>query len=272
MKKREGGTGVRRALALAGWLCVGSAMRGDAVQGTLIRAVDGQPINGDIRWRGEAKEYVITASGVSMTIPLAQVKEVKTPQPAGFDAAVAAFNARKHQEALAEFEKIMDAYKMLQWDVPATGYAARSHLALGNAARAVTLCETLVRDNPAAAYEGDLAGVYWQALIEAGREATLRQLLDKAVQEGSRELAALAQIRRGDIDMKNGRFKEALVDGYLRTVVLFEGVKQHLPEALYKAAQCFQQINETSNADKMRKRLLEEFPSSPFAQNVQMGK
>jgi len=259
-------------IVIAGLLLIALAMASPATQGTIIKAIDGQPLSGDIRWRAASKQYVITADGVSMTLSPAQVKEVRVSKPDDFDQAVAALQNRKYNEALPTFEKIMEEYKMLQWDVPATGHAAAAYLALGNAPKAIALCEMLIRINPPAAYEGDLAAVYWQALINAGREQTLRQILDKSVEEGPRELAALAQIRRGDIDMKNGSFKEALVDGYLRTIVLFDGVKKYVPEALYKAAKCFEQLNETSNAEKMRKRLLEEFPASSYAQMVQTGR
>ena len=271
-RKIGSGRSIVRSTAVAGLLLVCLAMQGAAIQGTLIKSIDNQPMSGDIRWKAASKQYVIAAGGVSMTLTPSQVKEVRVPKPATLDQAIAQLNNKKYSEALAVFEQIMTEYNMLQWDVPAKGYAAKAHMALGNAAKAATLCEMLLRDNPRAAYEGELAAVYWQALIEAGREETLRQILDKAVEEGSRELAALAQIRRGDIDVKNGRFKEALVDGYLRTIVLFDGVKKYLPEALYKAAKCFEQLNETSNAEKMRKRLLAEFPSSSYAQSVQMGK
>ena len=273
MKKMTGSTeSVRRLIAIAGLFLICLAMQSPAIQGTIIKAADGRPMNGDIRWKAASKQYAITAGGVSMTLTPAQVKEVRVPKPATLDQALAALKGKRYDAALAEFEKIMETYKMLQWDVPATGYAARAHLGLGNAAKAATLCEKLIRDNPGAAYQGELAAVYWQALIDADREATLRQILDRAAEQGPRELAALAQIRRGDIDMKNGKFKDALVDGYLRTVVLFDGVKQYQPEALYKAARCFEQLNETGNAEKMRKRLLESFPESSYAQQVQMGK
>jgi TolA-binding protein len=72
--------------------------------------------------------------------------------------------------------------------------------------------------------------------------------------------------------MKQGNYKDALLDGYLRTVVLFGDIKPTQPEALYKAAQCFDQLGQGPYAERMRKKLLADFPQDPYAQRVQSGK
>ena len=242
-----------------------------AINGTLVKAADGKRMNGDIRYQPASKQYIITANGVSMTLAANQVKEVMVPKPAGFDAAVRAVQSKQYAAALPKLEEIMNKYKMMQWDVPATRYAAEAQLGMGEAGKAVMLCETLIRDNPAAQYTGEIASIYWQALVESGKTATLRKILESAAKGGDRQLAALAQLRRGDIDMKAGNYKEALVDGYLRTYVFFKQEAQYVPEALYKASQCFEQINESANAEKMRKKLLAEFPDSAYSQKVRSG-
>lgn len=255
----------------AALLCV--AAQSFAIKGVLILKADNRRMAGDIRWQQASKQYVITAGGVTMTLKPSQVKEIIIDKkPAGFDEAVRAVRAKKYAAALTGLEEIMRTYQMLQWDVPATRYAAEAYLGMKDADKAILLCQKLIRDNPSAAYKGQVASIYWKALVEGKREATLRRILDKAVEEGSRELAALAQVRRGDIDMRNGRFRDALVDGYLRVIVLFAQVKHLVPEALYKAAQCFERLNESANAEEMRKRLLAEFPQSKYSRLVKMGK
>lgn len=241
-----------------------------AIKGTIIKASNGEKMRGDIRWQGFRKEYLVTSlkNGVTMTLKPAQVKEVIVPKPAGFDKAVRNVSAKRYDAALPVLEKIMVDYKMMGWDIKATRYAAEAQLRMKNAAKAIMLCETLIRNNPQVAYQGEIAEVYWQALVEGNRKATLRKILAKAVKSGPRDLVPLVQIRRADVDMKEEKYESALVDGYLRTVYFFEENKRYAPEAIYKAMQCFNQLNEPTNAEKMRKKLVTEFPNSEYSKKM----
>jgi TolA-binding protein len=203
-----------------------------------------------------------------MTLPADQIERVEVPKPPTMDAAIASIRGGNAAAAIVPLEKILREYHMLQWDIEAARWLAQVYLNMNKADRAIMLCERVIKSNPAAAYSGDLSGIYWQALIKADRDAKLGSILDKAVQQGSRELAARALIARGDILRKNRKLKEALVDGYLRTVILFEQVKSAQPEALAKAASCFEAQGDTANAERMRKKLLASYPDSPFARQM----
>ena len=80
-------------------------------------------------------------------------------------------------------------------------------------------------------------------------------------------------ILRGDIILKAGNesndaAKKALTDGYLRVVYLYNdaGVAARLqPEALYKAAHCFEKLGQSGRADSMRTTLKKSYASSPWA-------
>ena len=236
-----------------------------AINGIIVKSANKDRIKGDIRWQQSKKQYLVTrADGITMTLTPSQVDQIIVAKPAGFDKAVKDVIAKRYDAALPVLEKIMSDYKMLDWDVKATRYAAEAQLGMKNPAKAILLCETLIRNNHKAAYQGDMAEIYWQALVEGDRKATLRKIMAKAIKEGPRELLPLVQIRRADVDMKDEKYKEALVDGYLRTIYFFEGEQKYVPEALYKAMQCFQQLNEPANAEKMRKKLLTDFPNSVY--------
>ena len=109
------------------------------------------------------------------------------------------------------------------------------------------------------------------AWVAADRASELRLQLGKAVEEGNRGVVAVAQVLRGDLDMKKQDFRSALVDGYLRTIVLFADVREMQPEALFKAAKCFEELRESQNAEKMRKKLLSEFPDSTYSRQINSG-
>ena len=82
-----------------------------------------------------------------------------------------------------------------------------------------------------------------------------------------------ALIRLGDIAMKEGNesvdaCKKALTDGYLRVVFLYKDAEvadKLQPEALYKAARCFDKLSQSGRADFMRTELKRSYASSPWA-------
>ncbi len=236
-----------------------------AIQGIIVKSADGSRIKGDIRWQQSRKQYLVsTADGITMTFTPEQVKNVYVPKPAGFDKAVKDVEAGRYSSALPVLQKIMNDYKMMGWDVKATRYAAAAELGTKNPKKAVMLCENLIKINPKVAYQGDIAEIYWQALAESGRTVKLEKVMTKAIKEGHRDLLPLVQIRRADIDMKNGKYKDALVNGYLRTAYFFKNNKKYAPEAIYKAMLCFQQLNEPNNVEKMRQMLMTEYPDSVY--------
>ncbi len=236
-----------------------------AIQGIVVKSANNERMKGDIRWHQSKKEYLITGkNNVTMTFKPSQVAKVIVSRPTGFDKAVKDVAAKRYDAALPVLNKIMSDYKMMGWDVKATRYAAEAQLGMKNPKKAILLCEELIRNNPKAAYQGEMAEIYWQALVEGGRTATLRKVMAKVIKDGPRELVPLVQIRRADVDMKAGKYKKALVDGYLRTAVFFAEDKRYAPEAIYKAMECFQQLNEPTNAEKMRKKLMTDFPNSEY--------
>ena len=201
-------------------------------------------MQGDIRWQPASRNYAVTIGSVSKEFAVSRVRAVRVPEPAGMSAAVKAVKAEKYAKAIPVLDKIVISYSMLQWDVPAARWLAQAYLGMGNAPKAIDMCERVIRVNRDAAFSGELAGIYWDALLKAGRDAKLEQVLREAVETGGREVAAVAQLKRGDILKKKGNLKYALVDGYLRTALLFRDIKKVQPEAMFKAAECFQQLGQ----------------------------
>ena len=78
---------------------------------------------------------------------------------------------------------------------------------------------------------------------------------------------------RGDMLWKDGNesadaARKALTDGYLRVVLLYkdDAVAARLqPEALYKAARCFEKLGQSSRMETMRSELKRTYASSPWA-------
>ncbi|MBO7655018.1 MAG: tetratricopeptide repeat protein [Kiritimatiellae bacterium] len=255
-------------MALAVLFTAGAAMA--QIQATIITP-EGRRIEGTIRWTPGEKKYAVTQKGknVEMAMEAANIKDIEVARPNELVAAIDKIRQGDAATAIPMLEKVAKDYLMLKWDKVATRYLAEANLKDGNFDKAIAVCETIIRSDPKAAYLGDMAPCYWQALMKKGRTSTVEELLGQAIKSGDRTASAFAQIMRGDVILAGGETpenaKKALRDGYLRVVTLYKAVRDAQPEALYKAAKCFDKLGQTSRADQMRTQLKGEFAASAWA-------
>ena len=260
---------------LAALLLAGEAAA--QVNGT-IRTTDGQSISGQIRWLAAQKKYIVmttrpgagtSQATIEIQLQPDQVAKIEVPQPRELAPALQAVRSGANAAAaIPVLEKIVRDYAMLQWDEPAARVLAEAQLAVGTPEAAIKACEIVIAMRPEAAYKGELAVTYWQALLKANRSAKLDGLLKDAIAKGGREASASALIMRGDMLMERKQPRDALKDGYLRVVVLYEGVRAVQPEALFKAAKAFEALQQNPNAEKMRSLLRTKFPGSEYAKKI----
>ncbi|MFA7172062.1 MAG: tetratricopeptide repeat protein [Kiritimatiellia bacterium] len=261
---------IRTVLLTALLLVAGAGMA--AVQGTIV-TTDGKKLDGEIVWKIREKAYGISASGagnIELALERDKVARLVIPKPAELTAVEA--NLKKGEGAAAAIpvlNKIINDYFMLNWDRPATRLLAEAYVKNNDVANAIKVCERVIATDPTAAYQGDMAPAYWAALLMGDRIAKLDDLITQAVKNADRSASAFALIMRGDMIMKAGDTNEsaskALRDGYLRVVTLYSGIKAAQPEALYKAAKCFEKLGHSSRADQMRTKLKGEYGSSEWA-------
>jgi len=242
-----------------------------AVDGT-ITTKEGRTLSGQIEWKPASRSYVVQQGNTVLNIAPDKVARVQVRPPSELEGAIAQVRAGKAAAAIPVLKQIVERYRMLEHDVTAGRWLAEAYLKTADAKNAVAVCEELIRVNPQVTQREDFAQVYADALLADEQYGKLKEILTRQIQTGSRAAAAVAQLKRGDLEMKRGNYKEALLDGFLRIVVLFEDIKSVQPEALYKAAICFDHLGQGPYAEKMRKKLLEEFPQDPYAQQVRAGK
>ncbi len=218
---------------------------------------------GDIKWQPKAKQYVVSfkkgQTMVDKEFKLADVTALDIPKPAAFDKAVSQVEAGQGAAAVPALTKIVSDYRMLQWDKPAARYLVLAHLAAGNAQKAYEACQSVLLEDKAAAYRGELAAAYWQALLKLGKYEQLEGLLKKASAAGDRQASAAALVMRGDIIVSkasdnNEKLKDALRDGYLRVVLMYPDVecRRERAEACNKAAVVFDKLGQSARAEKLR--------------------
>jgi len=263
--------GIETAVLTAMLLAAGAAMAAD-IQGTIV-TMDGKRLDGVITWKSRDKAYGIKTAGagnVELTMGLDLIDRVIIPKPAELTAVEAALKkGDSAAAAIPVLNRIINDYFMLTWDKTATRLLADAYIKSGDAANAIKVCEKVVAADPEAAYQGEMAPGYWAALLMGDRVAKLEELIVKAIKNGDRPTSAFALIMRGDMINKAGdtneNAKKALRDGYLRVVTLYSGIKAAQPEALYKAAKCFDKLGQSSRADQMRTKLKGEYGSSEWA-------
>jgi len=239
------------------------------IQGTLINT-DNKPFTGLLKWKVREKAYNVTANNMDMEIPLASVADIQVAKPKDLDNAEKQIAAGNSATAIPLLEKVSKDYFMLKWDKPAIRLLAEAYLKSGETEKAIKICENIGNADPTAFYLGEIAPIYWQALLKANRTAKVEELVVKAIKSGDRIASAFALIMRGDLVLATGETPDnalkALRDGYLRVVLLYKSEKEALPEALFKAAKCFEKAGQAARAEQMRSELKRDFPTSPWAQ------
>lgn len=267
MGKRAGWAGAALLLLLLG---VGPARAVDA-SGVIWNA-ENKAFEGVVRWKGVTKVYTVTMkNGVELEIPLKDVDHMRIAEPAGFKAAVEQVREGKGAQAIPVLDQMAQDYAMLQWDVAATRWLAEACLRGGKPDKAVSGCERVIERKPDAAVIGEMAPVYWQALLAAGRNAKLDEVLTAAGKSTNPEALARIYLMRGDMLKKQNDPAGALREGYLRTVVLCPTARGPRAEALFKASKELDELGQVNQAGGLRGILLREYADSEWAQRVRAG-
>jgi len=235
---------------------------------TLVMKNGGQA-QGTVRYLAATRSFDISDGKVSRSVKASDVARViLAQQPAALQQAVNQVNSGNFQAPIPVLQQIAAAYQMMGPDVVASRALALAYLRTSRTKDAMKICEDLIKNNPDALNDAAFASVYWESLLVEGQTAKLRTSLRTAVETGGRELAAVAQVRRGDLEMQEKNPRAALLDGYLRTVLLFQDIAFIQPEALYKAIKAHEALNEVQYAERWRKRLLGSFGTSEYATRI----
>lgn len=248
----------KKTIALAATLAAACAW---AVQGTIY--TDKTSLKGDIKWQPRAKSYIVEykkgGTSVSTEFPRDDVTGMDIPKPDNFDRLANAVGGGNASGAIAALEGIVKEYRMLGWDEKAGALLVEAYLAVGKAQNAYKAADDIIGDNSKAAYSGDLAPAYWQALLKLGRKEELEKNLKKAAAGGGRPASAEALIVRGDMVIaaegdNAAAHRKALKDGYLRVALIYNDPECRAArrKALERCAASFEKIGYASRAESMR--------------------
>ncbi len=253
---------MKKTLLLLAAALASTALHADVP--AVLTLKSGGELKGMARWQPAKKQYAVTVKQGQLEtlqeVPATDVAGIRVQPPQALQQAAQTRNA-------AALEKIVKEYTMLQFDVVAGNAAAKIYLAQGKNADALRVCNEVIRGNPAAA-KGELAPVYWKAKMANGQGADLAPLIDEAIQKGSPDAAATALILRGDLLRADNKLQDALTEGYLRVIAFHRAQRDAVAEALAKATDTFEQLQQPQYAQKMRTELITRYPDSPEAKKL----
>ncbi len=232
-----------------------------AVQGTIRTATDSK--KGDIKWQSRSKSYAVSFKKgntmVSAEYPIADVEELDIDKPVGYDKAVESVRRGNGAAAIGVLTKIVQEYKMLVWDKPAGRYLVEAYITANNAQKAYDVAMSVINEDKTAAWKGDLAPAYWQALLKLGKMQQLEGLVKKAATSGDRAASANALVVRGDMILASEGasqegLRKALTDAYLRVVLMYadEPCREARIDAMQRAADCFDKLGQAARAEQLR--------------------
>jgi len=243
------------------------------VPGSLRVRSNNATYQGTIRWKGTEKKYEITTTDGRTFSFSANDVQIIIPRPPALDKALVDLREGKFASVVSGLNPILQNYINFPFDEEIASTLANAYLGQKNAEEAVKVCERIANPNarPEAAYKGGMVSAYWNALLTLNRVEKLNDLLEKAIKTGDIPAMAQAAVLRGDMLLRvanptGNDYRNALVDGYLRVIVLYpREARDVLPEALFKAAQCFDKMGQSVRAQTFRNQLADQFPESVWA-------
>lgn len=239
------------------------------VPGTIIKK-DGGKATGQIRYLPSSKQYEIQVGNVSVKLDEKQVERLSITKPPEIEKAAQMMAQKQYGQAIPLLKGVQTKYANLQWDEYALRGLAECYFGNGMESDGIKMVEQAMQLGSESLSPG-VVNRYWDALIKQKEYAKLERSVEMIVATGARDVAAAAQVKRGDMLKDRGQMKEAVVDGYLRTVVFFEEQKAAREEAAYKAMKVFQDLGQQSYADKMRKILQKDYPNGEWTKKAQAG-
>lgn len=198
------------------------------------------------RYSRSSREFSITKGAATFGVPENDVEYCRPPKPQGFDT----------QQSIPELEKIVTQYRRLWWDAEAFTRLMPLYLDKGENKKAIGLFRDM-RSSLGETISVSIRRLYWEALRNDGQLPVLDKELSETVKTASREASAWAYVMRGDLLERQDKRKEALVDGYLKALIMFQDVTSCRKEALEKTVKVMEALGD-SRTRQFRKELEEQ--------------
>ena len=228
---------------------------------------DGTRVDAEmINYNAGRKEYALTDEiGAVIRKSAKAVIEISVAPPPGLDRAAGMLKDPANFETLVPvLQKVVEEYRGRKWDIEAAGYLVEVYLKQGKTKDAITISEEVFAHSQPRWVPAAYSRQYLHLLVKDGQTAAVRKRVDKMLLSNHAPTMAIACLVRGDVLMTEGKFKEALLEGYFRTALIYRDVRSVQAEALSKIVKCLEGLRDP-RSDKMRQRLIERYPNSRWA-------
>lgn len=178
-----------------------------------------------------------SASGFSQKVKPGDYIYARIPKPREVGDAFNKLKSKKYDDAAKAFEKAYKDYRYLGWDVYCIYYGAYALDKDNKKAEAIEMINRLKEipeDRTKWPRYMEAKKLLSELYIEKSQFNEAQEVLKELGTAQSPAIAAFANVKQGDILLKKGKRKDALLM-YLRTVLLFDkSNKKERPEALQK--------------------------------------
>ncbi len=239
-----------RVLYVVSVLLVGHVVASAQIEGkTVLKRTGREPeLVDSASFKRSSREYRVWKGKANFLLSASEVEYCRPPKPEGFDQIADA-------ERLAA---LVHKHYGLWWDIEAFKKLMPLYVATGKNQEAIRLYREM-REAPGPSAPLSCTRNYWDALEQDGQKATLRRAIAETIANGNREASAWAYLMRGDLHRSEGTSEKALLEGYLRTVMIFDDITSCRRDALRKTAETMERLGD-SRSDKFRRLLRDEFP------------
>jgi predicted negative regulator of RcsB-dependent stress response len=181
-----------------------------------------------------------TASGFSQKIKPGAYLYARIPKPKAVSKAFSRLKSRKYADAAKAFEKAYKDYRYVGWDVYCIYYGAYALEKAGKKAEAIArlnLLKKQPKDKTKINKYMEAKKLLAELYITDSKFPEAQKVLKELGAAPGEDIPAFANVKQGDILLKQGKRKDALLM-YLRTVLLFDkSNKKERPEALKKTVE-----------------------------------
>jgi len=222
-----------------------------------------------VEYRESTKRYVLIdrSAGLQAERSARDVVDVRSPRPAAYTQAVKlAAKPATRAQAIPLLEEVVDKYLALRWDVAAGEALAAIYNEKGRHKDAARMCQRIIRAAKPQWVSVGLRKQFLDSLVKDGNYPAAESKVREMLRIKHPPTQALAYLVRGDVLAAQNKLEEAMMNGYLRAIVLYPDVRSVRPEALAKGAKALERLRDP-RAATMRQLLLDQYPSSPFARS-----
>jgi hypothetical protein len=214
----------------------------ETTEKTVLKKKGAEPeVVDSVRYDRISMVFRITKGNATFALPETSVEYCRPPKPDGFDKIA----------DVAGLESMVAKCHRLWWDVEAFKKLMPLLVKNGEAAKAIRLYKDMV---PILGPSMPLAlqREYWNALAKNREDVALQKELTDTITGGGREASAWAYLMRGDVLAAQGKRAEALVEGYLKTVLMFDDIASCRKVALERTVAVMEELGD-QRVEKFRK-------------------